>query len=177
MKPKKPDKSISGMDVLKDIRGLLSASREPGTTIEPPSQEENRLKNELTGLREHVRVYQETVQKQQEQIRKMEREYKDITAELDGYKKTAVRPLNQTAQVAELREDVEQLEARKAELTSAVSGIEELLHLKVKELLKRIVRLYQESGQSDIALDIRRTGNALDDVDNFARFLRELIQQ
>ena len=72
--------------------------------------------------------------------------------------------------------EIAQLEARKDELYLALSQVDGLLQLKVKELFERIARLYQEAGHGEIAIEFRRAGDDLEVVENFAHFVRALLK-
>jgi chromosome segregation ATPase len=175
MKPRKPDRSVSKMDVLKDIRGLLSTTQEREDSAEARLRDEGGLKAETARLEEQIRFYKELVQKQQDELHRLENEKKELADKLSilcsGQDKTM------PPRAEELSEEIAQLEARRAELSSALSQVDGLLQLKVKDLLKRIARLYQEVGRGEIAIEFRRTGDELEDVENFAYFLRALLEQ
>jgi len=175
MKPGKPDRSVSKMDVLKDIRGLLSTTQEREDSAEARLRDEEGLKDETAKLGEQIRCYKELVQKQQDELHRLESEKKELGAKLNMLFSGQDKPMSPRAE--ELCEEIAQLEARKAELSSTLSQVDGLLQLKVKELLKRIARLYQEAGQGEIAMEFRRAGDELEDVENFAHFLRALLEQ
>ena len=175
MKPRKPDRSVAKMGVLKDIRGLLSATQEREDSAEVRLRDEGGLKAETARLEEQIRFYKELVQKQQDELHRLENEKKELADKLSMLCSGQDKPMS--PRVEELCEEIAQLEARKAELSSALSQVDGLLQLKVKELLKRIARLYQEAGQGEIAIEFRRAGDELEDVENFAYFLRALLEQ
>ncbi len=175
MKPRKPDRSVSKMDVLKDIRGLLSTTQEREDSAKARLRDEGGLKIETAWLEEEVRRYKELVQKQQDELHRLESEKKELAAKLNMLRPGQDKPMSPRS--GELCEEIAQLEARKAELSSALSQVDGLLQLKVKELLKRIARLYQEAGQDEIAIEFKRAGDELEDVENFAHFLRALLEQ
>ena len=177
MKPRKPDRSVSKMDVLKDIRGLLSATQEREDSAKARLRDEGDSKAETARLEEQIRFYKELVQKQQDELHRLESEKKELAAKLKMLCSGKDKPMSPTPGAEELCEEIAQLEARKTELSSALSQIDGLLQLKVKELLKRIARLYQEAGQSEIAMEFRRVGDELEVFDNFAYFLRALLRQ
>jgi chromosome segregation ATPase len=175
MKPGKPDRSVAKMDVLKDIRGLLSATQEREDSAGARLRDEGGLKAETARLEEQIGFYKEMVQRQQEELHRLESENKEFAAKLNMLRSDQDKPVSPGAE--ELDEEVAQLEARKAELSSALSQVDGLLRLKVKELLKRIARLYQEAGQSEIAIEFRRAGDELENVESYAYFLRALLGQ
>ncbi len=173
MKAKKPDRSVSNMDVLKDIRGLLSATQEREETTKVRSSDEGNLKAETARLEEQIRYYKNLVQKQQDELHKLENEKKELSAKLNTLHSGQDKPTSPGTE--KLREEINQLEARKEELSSALSQIDGLLKFRAQELLKRIARLFEEAGQGEIALEFRRAGNELENVENFAHFLRALL--
>lgn len=172
MKPKQPDRSVSNMDVLKDIRGLLSTAHERERSGEAQSKEEDVLKT--ARFEEEVRRYKELVQRQQEELEKLKKENEELTARLNELRSTEDKPESPGA--GTLRKEIAQLEAQKEELSLALSQVDELLHFKIKELTRRIARIYQEAGDGDTAVAFRRTGDEMEAVESFARFLRALLQ-
>src|SRR3989338_1639864 len=150
MKPNNPDRNVSNMDVLKDIRGLLSAT---------PGREEPQLKDAGASSSETAAL----VKKQQEEMVRLKNENKELLAKLDSFVSCKDKPV-----------DMAQIEAEKAELSLALSQVEELLKLKSQELLRRIARIYQEAGQGEIALEFKRAGESLEAAENFGRFVRAL---
>jgi len=174
MKPKKPDRSVSKMDVLKDIRGLLSTTRERGGSTEAPLEDEAGLRVETARFEEEIRRYKEVVHKQQEELDRVRRENKELAARLNMLCSDKDKSMSPRAE--KLGEEIAQLEARKDELSSALYQVDGLLQLKVKELLKRIARLYQEAGDGEIAMEFRRAGDELEVVENFAHFVRALLK-
>ena len=178
MKPRKPDRSISKMDVLKDIRGLLSTTQEREDSSEARLRDESGLKAETARLEEQIRCYKELVQKQQDELHRLESEKEELAAKLNMlYSGRDSQNRLRSPGTEELGKEIAQLEARKTELSSALSQVDGLLQLKAKELLKRIARLYQEAGQGEIAIEFRRAGNELENIENFAHFLQALLAQ
>lgn len=168
MKPGKPDRSISKMDVLKDIRGLLSVTQEQEDSAEARLRDEGHLEPEIVRLEEQV-------QNQQDELQRLGNEKKELTARINLLCSSQDKPMSPGS--GELVENIAQLEAKKAELSSALSQIDGLLQLKAKELLKRIARLFQEAGQDGIAIEFRRAGDELENIESFAYFLRALLNQ
>jgi len=158
VKLKKPDRSVSNMEVLKDIRGLLSLTqeREDATTDEIRGDSKNGLDAEIARLEAQIKDYKELVQKQQEELNKLP---------------------SPDSKPMVLDEETAQLEARIAELSSALSQIDSLLKLRSQELLKKIARLFQEAGQGEAAVEFNRAAGGLEVAENFARFLRVLLDQ
>lgn len=150
MKANNPDRSVSNMDVLKDIRGLLSAT--PGREDAPKPQLED---SSATAA---------LVKKQQEEIARLRSENKELLAKLDSFVSCKDRPM-----------DMAQIEAEKAEMSLALSQVEELVKLKSQELMRRIARIYQEAGQGEIALEFKKADESLEVTENFAHFVRALM--
>ena len=176
MKPRKPDRSVSKMDVLKDIRGLLSTTQEREDSTEARLRDEGGLKAETARLEEQIRCYKGLVQKQQDELHRLESEKKELAAKLNMLFSGQDKPMSPAPRAEELCEEIAQLEARKDELSLALSQVDGLLQIKVKELLKRIARLYQEAGDGEIAMEFRRAGDELEVVENFAHFVRALLK-
>lgn len=173
MKPKKPDRSVSEMDVLKDISGLLSTTRGREDSTEARLEDEGGLRAKIACFEEEVRRYKELAQKQQEELDRARSENKELTARLNMLCPDKDKPISPEAE--KLGGEIAQLEVRKAELSLVLSQVDGLLQLKVKELLKRIGRLYQEAGDGEMAFEFRRAGDDLEIVENFAHFVRALL--
>lgn len=177
MKFKKPDRSVSNMDVLKDIRGLLSVTREQEDATADGVKGESGLEAGTVRLEEQIRYYKELVQKQQEELHRVESEKEELAAKLKVLGSGNDKLISPVSKSVAQGEEAAQLEARIAELSSALSQIDDLLKLRTQELLKRIARLFQESGQSDVAIEFRKGAGELEDVENFANFVRVLLGQ
>ena len=78
MRPRKTDRSVSKMDVLEDIRGLLSATQEREDSGKARLRNEGGLKAKTAKLEEQIRYYKELVQKQQDELRRLENEKKEL---------------------------------------------------------------------------------------------------
>jgi hypothetical protein len=156
VKLKKPDRTVSNMAVLKDIRGLLSGTREQENTTASRTRSEEVLETEIARLETQIQSYKELVKKQQE--------------ELKNLKSPALKS-------AASGEEAAQLETRITELTSTLSQIDGLLKIKTQELLKRIARIFQEAGQGEVAIEFNKAASGLEVAENFARFVRVLLEQ
>ena len=154
MKANNPDRNVSNMDVLKDIRGLLSATTGREESPKPPLANPAGASPETAAL----------IKQQQEEITRLKNENKALLAKLDSVVSCKDKPL-----------DMAQIEASKAELELALSRVEELVKLKSQELMRRIGRIYQEAGQGEIALEFKKAGNSLEVTENFAHFVRALM--
>jgi hypothetical protein len=177
MKLKKPERSVSNMDVLKDIRGLLSVTREREDVMADGVRDESSLETEIARLEAQIRYYKELVQKQQEELHRVESEKEEFAVKLKllgSGNNTLISPVSNSAAQSE---EAAQLEARIAELSSALSQIDGLLKFRTQELSKKIARLFQEAGQDEVAIEFRKATNELKVVDNFARFLQVLLEQ
>ena len=174
MTAQKPDKSVAGMDVLNDIRGLLSNTKESASGQANAANQPN-LSAEISRLHAEIASYKAFVQKQNEELDELKSRRNAQAVEPVRTVENSVRTKDAAGVGEELGEEIALLEQRKAELSSALSDIEGLLQLKTKDLLRQIARVYDEAGQSDIALEFRRAGNQLQDTDKFASFLRALL--
>ncbi|MFH1382117.1 MAG: hypothetical protein ABIH70_04400 [Chloroflexota bacterium] len=177
MKAKKLDRNVSNMNVLQDIRGLLSATEKGEAAQEAQSGSQVEIKAETAHFEEQLRHYQELVKQQQEQISRLENEKKELTARLNTPQPEKDKPVAQMAGTRELSQEIARLEAQKAELSAGLSQIEGLLQLSLKDLLKRIARVFDEAGQGEIALEFRRSANQLEVAENFANFVRVLLRE
>ena len=178
MKSEKPKRSIANMDVLKDIRGLLSTAQEGKSSIEADLREETELKAEIARCREELERYRGLAQKQQEDLERLRTKNEELAANLNlvRFGKDEV-PTSPNAKVEALNREIAQLEARKCELASALSEVEDLLQFKLKELLERIARVHQEIGRGEVAIEFRKAGDCLESAENLACFLRALLNE
>jgi chaperonin cofactor prefoldin len=175
MKPNKTDKSVSNMDVIQDIRGLLSVTQERENVKTVEVTIGNSLEAEITGLEAQIKSYEELVQKQKEELHRAENEKEALTAKLAAFEcgKDKITPSPLTSM--NLGDDAAQIEARIEELSKALSKMDELTRLKSQDLLRRIGRLFQESGQGEVAMEFRKGASGLEVAENFAHFLRALL--
>jgi SMC interacting uncharacterized protein involved in chromosome segregation len=175
MKLNKTDRSVSNMDVLKDIRGLLSVTQERENMKAVEVSNENSMEAEIIGLKTQIRSYEELVQKQNEELHKVENEKEALTAKLSVLEcgKGKIMPSCSTSMKP--GENTAQIEARIEELSSALAKMDGLTRIKSQDLLKRIGRLFQESGQGEVAIEFKKGASGLDVAENFAHFLRALL--
>ena len=177
MKVKKPDKSVSDMDVLKDIRGLLSVTQEREDKTADRGRDESGLEIDAVKFEVQIRQHKELVQKLQEELRRMENEKEEFAAKLKVLDPGNNKLMSAASKSTALSEETAQLEARIAELSSVLSQVDGLLKLRVQELSKKIARLFQEAGQGGVAIEFRKAASELEIVENFARFLQILLGQ
>ncbi len=175
MTAKKTAKTVSGMGVLNDIRGLLSAAPKPALPAGGQTGVAPDLPPERARFEAQLRRFEELVAKQQAALDRLEAEKNDLDAKLRAHRDRAGEPLPEDG-VAGLRRDVADLEARKAELEAALAAIEDLLQFKIKELARRIARVYQEAGDDRAGRDFRRITDQLEAADNFGEFVRALVR-
>ena len=177
MKPNKTEKSVSNMDVLQDIRGLLSVTHERENVKAVDVNSENSLEAEMTGLKAQIKSYEELVQKQKEELHRVETEKEEFAAKLKMLESGKDKLIVQSSKSAVPGEEAAQIEARIEELSSALAKMDELTRLKSQDLLRRIGRLFQEAGQGEVAIEFRKAASELEVVENFAHFLRALLAQ
>ena len=175
MKSKNPEKNIAGMDVLNDIRGLLSVTQEKANTPALATRGETSLEEEITGLRVQIKSYEALAQRQKEELRILENENKALAAKLTASESGKAKIVSSVSTIENHDEDTVQIEAKMAELSTALSKMDELTRLKSQELLRRIGRLFQESGQGEVTLEFRKGASGLDVAENFAHFIRALL--
>jgi len=178
MKSEKPKRSIANMDVLQDIRGLLLTAQEGKSSVQADLREETELKAEIARYKEELERYRGLAQKQQEDLERLRTKNEELAANLNLFRfgKGEV-PTSPNVKVEALNREVAQLEAKKCELASALSGVENLLRFKLKELLERIARVHQEIGRGEVAIEFRKAGDCLESAENLAYFLRALLNE
>jgi len=178
VKSGKPGKNVAGMDVLKDIRGLLSSNQErkPSAGVDPGEGADS--KTEAARYKEEINSYREQLQKQQEELERLTGENRELVHNLEllrsGKEET---PCSASANKKELARDIAQLEIQKSELDRALSDVMELLQVKLKELLKRIALIFQEAGEGSMAIEFRKGADSLENAENMARFLQILLNE
>jgi chromosome segregation ATPase len=187
VKARKTDKTVADMGVLKDIRGLLSASRE-SPAKEPSAKPAPDLDAEKAAIEEKLKQSQSAAKDMQAAISRLEAEKKGLEARVAALQ-SAVNslppPPSVTPRSAEalpagtdrLARDVSDLEAQKEELSRALSEIEALLQIKIKDLARRIARVYEEAGDIGASRDFRRITSQLEASENFGEFIRALSRE
>jgi len=174
MANKKTGKNVAGMAVLTDIRSLLSTNREANTTIPPGKKAETAPAGVTDAGVQELKQYQETIQRQQAQMARLETEKKELSEKLSSLQLNSDQPPQHNAySIMEIND----LEARKDELTRALSQVEGLLQLKIKDLVRRISRVYEEAGDFDAGRDFRRISNQMEAAENFGEFIRALLRE
>ncbi len=178
MRSEKPKRSIANMDVLQDIRGLLLTAQEGKSSVQADLREETELKVEIARCREELERYRGLAQKQQEDLERLRTKNEELAANLNlvRFGKGEV-PTFPNARVEALNREIAQLEARKCELASALSEVEDLLQFKLKELLERIARVHQEIGRGEVAIEFRKAGDCLESAESLGYFLRALLNE
>ena len=176
MKAKKPDRSVADMAVLRDIRGLLSATRELPATAEAKPQTESSEDSDKRRLEGQVKQLQERLDRQQAFLDRLSVEKKELETKMSDLQSAIPKTAAPKAHASPAVQEISDLEARKAELDTALSQIEELLQLKIKDLARRIARVYEEAGDMGANRDFRRITSQLEAADNFGEFLRALLR-
>jgi chromosome segregation ATPase len=178
VKSGKPDKSVAGMGVLKDIRGLLSSNQErkPSAGVDP--EEGVNSKIEEARYKEELNSYREQLQKQLEELKKLTRENRELVHNLELLRSgKEVISCSDSVNKKELVRDIAQLEIQKSELDRALADVVELLRVKLKDLLKRIALIFQEAGDGSMAIEFRKGADSLENTENMARFLQILLNE
>jgi chromosome segregation ATPase len=177
MKAKKPDNRVAGMAVLKDIKGLLSTTRDPAVAVEVDSKTKTDARAGNDRLAEQLKEYEQLVLKQQAALDRLEAEKKELEAKLSGLQSAQGRPETQKTDNDRLTRDISDLEARRDELSAALTQIEGMLQIKIKELARRIAQIFQEAGDMYAVRDFRRVTDQLEAAGNFGEFLRTLLRE
>jgi hypothetical protein len=175
MKTKKPDRGVAQMTVLKDIRGLLSITLEQSPTVEVNQATAPDLQAEKLCFEEQLRQYKELVQKQQTALDRLEVEKNELDEKLRFVQSAASKRASQQTVGDSSGREISDLEARKAELSAALAQVEQLLQFKIRELTRRIARVYQEAGDIEAGRDFRRITDQIEAAENFGEFLRALL--
>ncbi len=184
MKTKKPDKTVAGMAVLQDIRGLLSTSKTSASPSESPPKTESTAALATRQLEARLKQLEALVASQQADLDRLSGEKKDLEAKLVALQSPRDEPRQASRQTppplsarAAISRDVSDLEARKAELEGALSQIEGLLQVKLKDLARRIASVYAEAGDFGANRDFRRITDQLEKAENFGEFVRALTRE
>jgi DNA repair exonuclease SbcCD ATPase subunit len=178
MKQENDKKRIADMDVLKDIKGLLLTAKQEQDSMQADMREETELKIEIDRCKEELQKYRLLAGERQEELEKLRKENEEMLADLNSLSHVKKEvPISTNSSVEGLKLEIAQLEARKCELSSALSEVEVLLQLRLKDLLRRIARVYEEIGEGEIVLEFRKAADSLQAADNFAYFLRALLNE
>lgn len=178
MKQETHKRRIADMDVLKDIKGLLLTAKQGQNSVQAELIEETELKIEIARYKEEIQNYRLLIGKQQEELERLRKENEEIAANLNSLSHVKGEiPISSNSSVEGLKLEIAQLEARKCELSSTLSEVEVSLQLGLKDLLKRIARVYEEIGEGEIVLEFRKAADSLQSTDNFAYFLRKLLKE
>jgi chromosome segregation ATPase len=176
MKTKKPARTVSGMTVFTDIRGLLSAAPRPGPEPEARARAEPDTAAERARLEERLKGLEELVRSQRTALDRLEAENKELGARLREHQSAAVNVPPREAGSGRLSTEIADLEAQRVELSAALSQIEDLLRLQIRELARRIARVYEEAGDIGANRDFRRLTDQLEAAENFGEFVRALLR-
>ncbi len=179
MKAKKPDKTVAGMAVLQDIRGLLSASKPPPPADEPatkpvPAKDAG---SNTRRLESRVKELEMLVAAQRADLDRLAAEKKDLEGKLAAVRSSISPPPPPAPSQAAQSRQVSDLEARRSELEAALSQTESLLQIKIKDLARRIASVYAEAGDIGANRDFRRISNQLEAAENFGEFVRALTRE
>ncbi|MBN1367922.1 MAG: hypothetical protein JW967_08345 [Dehalococcoidales bacterium] len=177
MKAENTNKSVSNMDVLKDIRGLLSGNSELGNITADPKNRQSDLEAKIVKLETQVKDYEELVQKQQKALQRITTEKEQVAAKLNAAGPGNEKVVSLSVKSDGFKDEVSQLEARIDELSTTLSQTEDLIKLKSQELMQKIARIFMEAGQGEVAIEFRKTASSLESAENCAHFLRELLNQ
>ncbi len=179
MKAKKPDKTVAGMSVLQDIRGLLSASKPQTLAAEPVARSEPSKEpgSNARRLESRVKELETLVATQRDDLGRLAAEKKELEGRLAAVQSSIPASPRPVAGQTALSREVSDLEARKSELETALSQTEGLLQIKIKDLARRIASVYAEAGDIGANRDFRRITNQLEAAENFGEFVRALTRE
>ncbi len=162
------------MAVLTDIRSLLSASRDTIAINPADTKPETTPSKGKEANRKELQQYQEMIQAQQARIACLEGEKQELSAKLATLSSNMTKAPQDQEQ---LKMEIAGLAASKDELSRALAEIEGLLQLKLKDLVRRIGRVYEEAGDFEAGRDFRHISNQLEAAENFGEFIRALLRE
>ena len=180
MTNKKPDRNVSRMDVLKDIRGLLSASQEQVTPKDAGPEGKTTSQAEITALEEEVKRYKVLVKKQQDGIDSLKSDNKALAQkqldETDRLKSENKKPvLNEQNEIERLKSEnkglaqkhQKELEGLKKENKELLARLDELVSTKAKPLSQGTGKSSQEI--ADIEAKVAEMSLALSQVEGLVQ--------
>ncbi len=147
--------SVSDMEVLKDLRSLVSSNKVPSPEHCHPDKED-------------VARYRELVRKQQEEIEQLKGDKADLLHKL-GSRAAPV--------VASHDEEIVSLEERKEKLTESLAEAEAVLSLKTEDILRRMAQAVESMGSMDMGMELRKTASSLEKAECFAYFLDVFLRE
>ncbi len=173
MVKKKQGKNVAGMAVLQDIRSLLSSAGSQQEAGQERKGEELENRDEIQRLEGQLGQIREQLKREHDAFLKSEAEKQELEKKLNDRQQVA-KPAA-TSKDMNTRE-IADLQAKKDELETALSRIEDLLQIKTKDLIKRLSRVYEEAGDFDAGRDFRRISNQLESSEAFGAFLNGLVK-
>jgi DNA repair ATPase RecN len=172
MKPEKPKKSVADMNVLKDLRELISTVQGA-----KPLKETQLLEEEKVDLEAKVAQYKAELERMEKEIERLRREKEEMATELNllrSQKSEEVTPSD--LELERLSREVSRLESQKSALSLAIGEAEELLKIKLGELLRRVAMACETSGLIDAGIQFRKMAHHLESSEELASFLRILLR-
>jgi hypothetical protein len=150
---KRPPGGVSDMEVLKDLRSLLSSNKIPSP--EPCHQD-----------KEDATQYRELVREQQKEIEQLKEEKADLRKLGSGIAAAASQGKD---------EEIVSLEERK--LAEALAEAEAVLRLKTEDILRRMAQAVESMGSIDMGTELRKTASSLERAECFAYFLEVFLRE
>jgi len=172
MKSEKPKKSVADMNVLKDLRELISTVQGA-----KPLKETQLLEEEKVDLEAKVAQYKAELERMEKEIERLRREKEEMATELNllrSQKSEEVTPSD--LELERLSREVSRLESQKSALSLAIGEAEELLKIKLGELLRRVAMACETSGLIDAGIQFRKMAHHLESSEELASFLRILLR-
>ena len=158
MKPKrKSPKSVSEMEVLKDLRALFSSGE---------------AKSHPQPVDEEVGKHGDLLEKLRKEIEKLRTEKEELVQRLGSLE--AARGKGNKASPSQ---ELVTLKDRKSQLMEAAAEVEEHLQLSTKDLLKKLASAVDSMGSAEMGMELRRAANSLESAEYFAHFLRVLLRE
>lgn len=171
-------RNVGDMDVLKDIRGLLSTESENKSASVAVTEDEAALKAEIKHCRDEIDRLTNLTQDQQNELSELRRANEELAADLSILRSAGRESPASACSVPERTDqEIADLEAWKSDLTSAISELEDLLRFKLKELLKRVARIHQEAGDTGTAVEFRKAADQVICSEDIACFVQALARE
>lgn len=151
---------MSDMEVLKDLKQLISTPKET-PEVEQLKKRIRELESEREELRAKCRELEEEVARLQERVASREEEIKNL-------KPSGPEPGC----------EVVSLENRRSELSSAISEAEELLRMKLGQLLQRVALAFQTEGFGEMSALFKKGARSLEvlDPEELSELLRLVLK-
>ncbi|MDY6834645.1 MAG: hypothetical protein SVY53_07610, partial [Chloroflexota bacterium] len=116
MKSEKSKRSVRDMEVLKDIKGLLSSVPEPKASMDVQLEERSDLSIELAQCKEEIHRLKGLAEEQQRDLGVLKKEKQELVAELDLLRsRSEGGSIERRPEIVSVNKDIDELESTKYE--------------------------------------------------------------